>query len=244
MTGGEVSAVIVVVPVHNEEALLDRSLTALAAAVATAAGCGIRCAVRIVLDDCTDGSAAVAGVHPIPTMVLASARVGEARAQGIEAAKQELAGTAADRVWIANTDADSAVPPNWIVAQSHAAARGADVFVGTVRPDFADLSGPHRRHWLRTHSPGVPNGHVHGANLGVRASFYAAAGGFGALAEHEDVDLVDRCRLLGANICASDAAEVLTSGRFVGRTPGGYAGYLRAQAGLVGRRGIRSSPAY
>jgi hypothetical protein len=44
------------------------------------------------------------------------------------------------------------------------------------------------------------------------------------------VQLVDACRRLGATVVASDAAEVLTSGRFAGRTPGGYAGYLRDQA--------------
>ena len=104
------------------------------------------------------------------------------------------------------------------------------VFVGTVRPDFADLDPRHQRHWHATHTPGVPNGHVHGASLGVRAAVYFEAGGFKAAPEHEDVSLVDRCRRLGGVVVASDDAEVLTSGRTVGRTPGGYAGYLREQA--------------
>ena len=222
-----------VVPVHNEAELLDRCLTALGAAVATAAGRGIRCVVRIVLDDCTDGSALIAAAHPFPTMAVSAARVGDARARGVEAAMRELRRIPRQRVWIANTDADSAVPPNWIVAQCDLAAAGADVFIGTVRPDFADLSPRHQRHWLRTHSAGAPNGHVHGASLGIRADVYAAAGGFEAVEEHEDVELVQRCRLLGANLHASASAEVLTSGRFIGRTPGGYAGYLRAQAEIL-----------
>ena len=87
----------------------------------------------------------------------------------------------------------------------------------------------HQRLWLDTHIPGSPNGHTHGANLGVRASTYAAVGGFSALTEHEDVRLVDACRRWGATVVATDAAEVITSGRFIGRTPGGYAGYLRDQ---------------
>ena len=45
-----------------------------------------------------------------------------------------------------------------------------------------------------------------------------------------DVDLVARCRNHGAVIVASDEAEVITSGRRAGRTPGGYAGYLMQQA--------------
>jgi len=236
MTAADVSVVVVVVPVHNEAELLDRCLTALDGAVAAAAGRGIRCIVRVVLDDCTDDSALIASGHPFPTVEIVAARVGDARARGVEMAMRELGSSSPERVWIANTDADSAVPANWIVAQCDAAATGVDVFIGTVRPDFADLTPRHRRLWLHTHSPGAPNGHVHGASLGVRADVYAAAGGFGAVDEHEDAELVQRCRMLGASLCASDAAEVLTSGRFVGRTPGGYAGYLRAQAEALGAR--------
>jgi hypothetical protein len=47
--------------------------------------------------------------------------------------------------------------------------------------------------------------------------------------EHEDVDLVGRAVANGAEPVASDAHAVLTSGRLVGRTAGGYAGYLREQ---------------
>ena len=156
MTATDVTTVVVVVPVHNEAELLDRCLTALGEAVATAAGRGIRCVVRIVLDDCTDGSALIAAAHPFPTMVISAAGVGDARARGVEAAMREVGGVPPRRVWIANTDADSAVPANWIVTQCDLAANGADVFVGTVRPDFADLSPRHRRHWLRTHRRGCP----------------------------------------------------------------------------------------
>jgi glycosyltransferase involved in cell wall biosynthesis len=236
MTTTDVAAVVLVVPVHNEAELLDRCLTALGAAVATAARRGIRCVVRIVLDDCTDGSALIAAAHPFPTTVISAARVGEARARGVEAALHELRRIPRRRVWIANTDADSVVPPNWIVAQCDLAATGADVYIGTVRPDFADLSQHHQRHWLRTHRPGAPNGHIHGASLGIRADIYAAAGGFEAVEEHEDVELVQRCRQLGANLHASASAEVLTSGRFTGRTPGGYADYLRSQSEALDTR--------
>ncbi|WP_457101133.1 glycosyltransferase [Microbacterium sp. P5_E9] len=233
MTIPGVTTVVVAVPVHNEAELLDRCLSALSVAAATAARRGIRCVVRIVLDGCTDGSRLIAEAHQFPTMTISAERVGDARARGIEAAMQELRHIPPQRVWIANTDADSAVPPNWIVAQCELAASGADVFIGTVRPDFADLSPRHQRHWVRTHSSGTPNGHVHGASLGIRASTYTAAGGFEAVEEHEDVELVRRCLLLGANLRASATAEVLTSGRFIGRTPAGYAGYLRAQAEIL-----------
>ena len=236
MTISDVTAVVVVIPVHNEAELLDRCLAALGDAVAAAAGRGIRSVVRIVLDDCTDDSGLIAEAHPFPTMVVSAARVGDARGQGVEAAMRGLRGVPTERIWIANSDADSAVPSNWIIAQCDLAAGGADVFIGTVRPDFADLSRRHQRHWLRTHSSDAPNGHVHGASLGIRANVYAAAGGFDPIEEHEDVELVKRCRLLGANLRPSGSAEVLTSGRFIGRTPGGYADYLRVQAELLGAR--------
>jgi len=238
---GEIEGVAVVVPVHNEAELLGRCLDALDVAVTHAEARGIRCAVRIVLDDCSDDSAMIAARHRFPTPPVDAACVGQARAHGVESALRELDGIPAHRVWIANTDADSAVPPNWITMQCELAAAGADVFIGTVRPDFADLTRSHRREWLRTQSPGAPNGQVHGASLGVRADVYSAAGGFHAVAEHEDVELIDRCRVLDVRLCASDDAEVLTSGRFVGRTAGGYAGYLRAQADLLSRSSGRRS---
>lgn len=227
MSARAIEAVIVVVPVHDEAALLDRCLRALSAAVAAV---DVPCEVRIVLDACTDGSALVAARHPFPLRYADAGAVGRARAAGVQDALERFGGLSRERVWIANTDADSAVPANWLRVQLDEAAGGADVVVGTVRPDFDDLSPMHRALWLETHTPGLPNGHTHGANLGLRASTYEAAGGFAPVGEHEDVQLVDACRRIGAAVVASDAAEVMTSGRFAGRTPGGYAGYLRDQA--------------
>lgn len=227
MTRASIRAVAVVIPVHDEAALLERCLNALGAAVAAAR---VPCVVRIVLDACTDESADIAARHPFPVVPVDANAVGAARANGVSAALAALPHVPPQRVWIANTDADSVVPVNWIALQLELAAAGADVMVGTVRPDFDDLTEDHRRLWLDTHEPGKPNGHTHGANLGVRASTYLQAAGFDELVEHEDVRLVEACRAIGATVVASDAAEVVTSGRFTGRTPGGYAGYLREQA--------------
>jgi glycosyltransferase involved in cell wall biosynthesis len=226
MTPPSIAAIVVVVPVHDEATLLDRCLISLRAAVAAV---DVPCDVRIVLDACTDGSAEVAARHPFAVESVTAAAVGAARAHGVRCALGAVAHIEPGRVWIANTDADSVVPEQWLRVQLGAAAAGADVVVGTVRPDFDDLVPRHRRLWLDTHTRGIPNGHTHGANLGLRASTYLAAGGFDAIAEHEDVHLVDACRRQGATVVASDDAEVLTSGRFVGRTPGGYASYLRDQ---------------
>nr|WP_139316002.1 bifunctional PIG-L family deacetylase/class I SAM-dependent methyltransferase [Cellulosimicrobium sp. CUA-896] len=104
---------------------------------------------------------------------------------------------------------------------------GRDVVVGTVRPRIEELSPDRAAAWLASHEPGTANGHVHGANLGVRLSVYRAAGGFAPVPEHEDVALVDAARRTGARVVADAEAEVLTSARLVGRTPGGYARHLR-----------------
>ncbi|WP_209559530.1 glycosyltransferase family 2 protein [Frigoribacterium sp. PvP032] len=190
----------------------------------------VRVVTVVVADDCSDDTAAIAAAVPDVTVVETRLRsVGAARSEGARVAFARLAelGVAPDAVWLAATDADSAVPPAWLTSQLDLADReGADVVVGTVRPDFADLSDAQVAAWLSRHTPGRPNGHVHGANLGLRATVYDAAGGFGDLDLHEDVELVARARAAGAVVVASEAGEVLTSGRQVGRTRGGYAGYL------------------
>lgn len=234
MTRPHADVMVVVVPVRDEELLLEASLRALAAAVDAATAAGIRTEVRIVLDRCTDASADVAARAAFPTLSLTAGRVGAARAAGIDDALDALSGVPLERVWIANTDADSRVPAGWLTHFRDVSAT-ADVCVGTVRPDFDDLGPAQRELWLRTHTRGRPNGHVHGANLGLSARTYLDAGGFAPLGEHEDVDLVARCRNLGAIVFASDDAEVVTSGRQTGRTPGGYAGYLRQQAAELAR---------
>ncbi|WP_322409786.1 glycosyltransferase [Microbacterium invictum] len=227
------TAVAVIVPVHDEEDLLPACLSSLADAVEAASCAGVRVEVVVVLDACTDRSAAIAAEFDVVTVELSVTQVGAARRAGVVEALRRLdALDALDPVdvWIANTDADSVVPANWLTHQVALMRAGADVVLGTVRPDFADLAPAHVAHWLSTHHRGRPPGNTHGANLGVRASVYGAAGGFSETPEHEDVRLVDAARALGAVVVASDGAEVMTSGRFEGRTPGGYAAFVRATA--------------
>lgn len=77
-----------------------------------------------------------------------------------------------------------------------------------------------------THGCGQATGNIYGANLGFRSDVYTQVGGFRPLSEHEDVDLVERMRLV-AQVIATDRNEVITSGRSVGHTVGGYARDLR-----------------
>ena len=68
--------------------------------------------------------------------------------------------------------------------------------------------------------------HIHGANLGVRGSAYGWVGGFRALAESEDVDLVERLVASGARVERVADCRVVTSARVSRRTGGGMSGYL------------------
>lgn len=237
-SGLQVRAVCVVVPVHDEEELLGRCIAGLRHAVhhEQSRPGGALVEVVLVLDGCTDASASIARLSPFTVVEVAERRVGAARSTGVEtglAALREAHGPLPDEaLWIASTDADSVVPPHWLSSQLALADRGAGVVVGTVRPDPADLTRRQRAAWQATHVPGRANGHVHGANLGMRADVYAAAGGYPPVDEHEDVALVARALGTGGRVVASDDAWVLTSGRQQGRTPGGYARYLRED--LVG----------
>jgi len=220
-----IRAVAVVIPARDEEALVGRCLASVEVAARRARAAGVDVRVILVADDCRDRTAEVARAAGVEVIESTAGRVGAARARGVAAARAGWDGGEAE-LWIACTDADSEVPPAWITSQLELADAGTDVVVGTVQPELDALSPAQVAAWRATRVPGEANGHVHGANLGVRADAYAAAGGFPAVVEHEDVDLVQRLRDVGARITASAAGEVLTSSRRDGRTPGGYAGYL------------------
>lgn len=229
MSRGETSlvAVSVVVPAHDEELLLERCLRAVAASMDRLVRERPDLDVRsvVVLDDCTDGSALIASRHRTDVLRLRERSVGAARRAGADHLRGRTQALDA-RHWLACTDADSEVPSDWLTVQVEAAERGARLVLGEVRPCPQELGPDLTRRWLahlaRESGPGLS---VHGANLGVRMDAYLAAGGFPAVNEHEDVRLV---RALGAlGVEAVPGAGVLTSGRRIGRTPGGFAGFLR-----------------
>ncbi|GGC77775.1 glycosyl transferase [Tersicoccus solisilvae] len=223
-------AVHVVVPARNEEALLPGALAALRAAVdhLTRTRPGVRADVTVVLDACTDATpdlvAAAGWVH---AHHVTSGTVGAARSAGVDAAE---AVDVPDRVWVASTDADSRVPVDWLSVQVDLADGGADLVLGTVEPDPTDTSAAQLAAWHRRHRLADGHAYVHGANLGIRLSAYRAAGGFGAVAAHEDVRLAHRARVAGAVVVATDRIRVTTSGRATGRAPAGFAGYVRSLA--------------
>lgn len=212
---------VVVVPVHNEELVLDACVSAL---VAAATRSEVDTDLILVLDTCSDSSknivddwAARTAVH---TVAVDRRNVGAARAAGF------LAAETSSNTWFATTDADSVVRPDWLSSQLEQARRGADVVAGTVVPDPAGLTPQ----LAATYSAGYRNrpghGHVHGANLGMRADAYWSVGGFAALRTGEDVDLVRRLGHAGVPIRYTCDSPVRTSARRIGRAPDGFAAHL------------------
>jgi glycosyltransferase involved in cell wall biosynthesis len=222
-------SVAVVVPAHDEEALLPGCLAALRRAAARIAPVPVR--LIVVADACSDDTAALAIAGGAEVVPVDERNVGAARTAGVDFGLR--AGAA--ELWLASTDADSKVPPDWLRWQLGHAVTGADLVAGTV--EVADWSGwpaplPSRyRRRYRAAVAGWRHGHVHGANLGFSAAAYLAAGGFPALTHDEDRALVARVRAAGGRVVTDARCPVWTSARADGRAPHGFAAHLMSLAG-------------
>lgn len=218
----------VVVPVHNEEDLLAQCLSSIDRAVAEVRRRWRHAApavgVTVVLDSCTDDSAAIAARHGAACVAVEAHAVGRARAAGV-AAIARVHDRRPASVWVATTDADSRVPPSWLTAQLDLARDGVELMVGRVRPDPSDLAHDVISRWWHHHRHPASTP-VHGANLGFTLAAYQRAGGFPDLREHEDVAFVEAALRTGCR-WTQTGPWVQTSGRTRSRTPGGFAGYLR-----------------
>ena len=224
-----IDAVQVVIPVRNEERLLPACLDAVDVALShlRTERPGIGASVCVVLDSCTDRSAAIVEARPSLRCVAIETRsAGAARRRGVADVIRSIPRTRWSTTWVANTDADTVVPAHWLTAQVALAETGLQLVVGTVEPDAADLDASVLAEWRRRHALGEAHPHVHGANLGFRLDAYVAVGGYRSLRVHEDVALVSAMRTAGLRWCATDTTRVLTSGRQIGRAPAGFGQYL------------------
>lgn len=235
---GRVAVAGVVVPAHNEEELLPACLTALRSA-AGAAGVPVR--LLVVADACTDATAAVAAAAGAEVLRIRARNVGAARAAGMARLLRTdgTEGTDPAATWLATTDADTVVPPGWLRRQLGYAAQGWDVVLGTV--SVADWAGhpPHTPAVFeaRYRSGDGPHPHVHGANLGIRASAYLAAGGFRPLRTAEDHALLAAATEAGCQVLRAGDITVETSARRHARAPRGFSHALRALAAEPGSGG-------
>ncbi|WP_093380249.1 glycosyltransferase family 2 protein [Variovorax sp. OV329] len=207
----------VVVPAHNEQDLLVSCIASIREAALSPQLNGGLVEILVVADACTDRTEALAVQTGARLLPVAFRNVGAARAAGA----QWLLDRGAR--WLAFTDADTRVSPDWLADQL---ALDADAVCGTV--EVADWT-PHahdaewlRLHFSRTYFDVDGHRHVHGANLGVSAEAYRRAGGFRASACSEDVELVRALERSGARIAWSSRPRVTTSARRLVRAAGGF----------------------
>jgi glycosyltransferase involved in cell wall biosynthesis len=224
-----IEAVGVVVPAHNEETLLPACLAALRLAAGVL---GVPVFVLVVADSCTDRTAAGARAWGARVVAIGAHNVGAARAAGMAELLRLTAGVDPSAVWLATTDADTVVPPGWLERQLRYADEGWDVVLGTVTVADWDGHPPHvpaAFDALYEFGDG-PHRHVHGANLGIRASAYLAAGGFRSLRTAEDHALLAAATEVGCSVLQASDITVETSARRRARAPLGFSHLLRTLA--------------
>lgn len=210
----EIVLIAIIVPAHNEEDQIIDCVSALQVAARCPSLYGEQILIIVVLDSCTDTTPALAQQLGVTTISLNARNVGAARALGAQLA------LAAGARWLAFTDADTQVRPDWIFAQL---AQKSDAVCGAVAvKDWGSYGQVKRNHYDASYNDEDGYRHIHGANFGVSASAYEQAGGFQPLQSSEDVALVEALLANGASITWSAAPRVFTSSRRLFRASGGF----------------------
>ena len=137
-------------------------------------------------------------------------------------------GAVGERTWLLSTDADTVVPPTWVVDHLRHAAAGADAVAGAV-----DLDDPHllpadalARYTalVAARIAGRTHGHAYAANLGVRAGVPARRRLPGRSARSTPCS----CGCVAGHVVSPTDVRARTSARRDGRARGGLADLLRA----------------
>ena len=235
MSGRAVPAwhVGVIIPAQNEAAGIERCIRC---ALASCAGSD-RCDgfwIVVVADSCTDGTAELARrrLGDRGTVIeCSSGSPGAARRAGAAEVLRHFNDQDPGRVWLANTDADTYVPLDWIDTHLRHAESSAEAVAGIVQLDADGLREDVRLMFASTYkvAPDETHAHVHGANLGVRADAYLDVGGWTDLAVAEDHCLWGRLLQRGWRLLSPVGSVVHTSGRLEGRAHGGFADTLRRE---------------
>jgi glycosyltransferase involved in cell wall biosynthesis len=223
-------AVGVVVPAHNEEVLLPRCLAAVRRAGRALGAIPVH--LVVAADACSDRTAEVAREAKAVVVETGARCVGAARAAGMREVLRLTGHLDPSSVWLATTDADTLVPPDWLRMQLAYAAAGWDAVVGTVLvTDWSEHSPAVRRSFEERYgnSSGT-HSHVHGANLGFTARAYLDVGGFGPLPTAEDHQFVQSLAAEGGRIIRTGQISVVTSARREARAPLGFGHLLTTLA--------------
>jgi glycosyltransferase involved in cell wall biosynthesis len=162
--------IAVIVPDHNEELHLAACLASLQTAARDPQLNGESVMLVVALDACSDGSEKIARDSGSTCVLVNAGNVGIARAAGAQLALD------AGARWLAFTDADSTVAPDWLAAQL---GQRSDVVCGTVAvADWGSYGQAMQRHYDATYFDVDGHQHIHGANLGVSAAACERVGGF------------------------------------------------------------------
>ncbi|MDP2292837.1 MAG: glycosyltransferase [Actinomycetota bacterium] len=218
------------VPARDEELLVGESIESLLAA-ADALDDPASAHIVIACDTCTDATPGIANAFARRdarvTVVEGTWRsAGACRAAAIDRAlTQARVHGNLDDLWVATTDSDTVVPTDWLTSQALFWSSGDHAVAGIV--DLLDADHDVRsafgRHYLLGHDS---HGHVHGANLGIRADAYVSVGGFPPVPTAEDHALWHELRRAGFICRSSVALRVATSPRLIGRAVAGFADHM------------------
>lgn len=216
----------VIVPAHNEAESIAACLASIEVAAADPRLDGEPVVVVVAADACSDHTAALAEAAGACVVTLAGRNVGSARL----AASERAIGLGAR--WLASTDADSLVAPDWLAQQSALSRSGVEAVCGVVEVlDWLDHPPSVTVDYILAYCDVDGHPHVHGACLGVSTATYVAAGGWQRLDVGEDVALVRSIETLGVTVTRSAAVRVVTSARRDARAAGGFGDFL-ARLGL------------
>jgi cellulose synthase/poly-beta-1,6-N-acetylglucosamine synthase-like glycosyltransferase len=220
----------IVVPAHNEEETIEACIESILASCRHAKLEDFR--VVVVADSCKDltemRARRVLG-DAGEVLVCGAMSAGTARRMGVEAVLGSFRRRPPSQIWLANTDADTTVPLDWLATQLEFADSGLAGIAGIVRLPENGGADVHEAFCkaYRVSADGT-HAHVHGANLSVRADAYLDAGGWSHRSLAEDHCLWQRLRARRWRVCSPVSSVVVTSARLEGRAPGGFADTLRA----------------
>jgi glycosyltransferase involved in cell wall biosynthesis len=224
-----IRSVGVVIPAHDEQHLLPFCLAGVRHAARGLRGMPVH--LVVVADDCRDRTVRVARRGGASVVSISARSAGAARAAGAREVLRLTRHLDPANVWLATTDADTMVPGHWLRQQVRHAGQGWDAIVGTIQ--VADWSGYppgmrslFRQRYEHSDTRTGQHSHVHGANLGFRASAYLAAGGFPELPTAEDHALVAALTAAGSRVLRTRGLPVITSARRDARAPDGFSDYL------------------
>ncbi|HEV3267764.1 MAG TPA: glycosyltransferase family A protein, partial [Acidimicrobiales bacterium] len=155
------AAVGVVLPVHDEQELLADSLRSLVDAFDELQPSGLAATLVVVLDACSDASEVIArerrdeldreqGSVDLRVVTCRARNVGYARRLGCAVLLTRWSRIEPSTIWLATTDADSRVPPDWLTTQVLQHEAGVEHWSGRVEvTDWSERRHESRLKWQR-----------------------------------------------------------------------------------------------